>query len=347
MNKREQYDLYDEKMNEVYNNSPIYDSQELFDVYRAHRRVILSLRENAPTETIENYIDAFVAMADSLRPKADAPDKIYLWDRDNQPMQFGDFTNNKVPYEEGFRPYLYALKGSQHIKPKGAMLCVAGGKQGRTIVNEGLGVALEYQKKGYQCFVLHNRVNVFDNNGKRINGLDSGGDVARAIRYIRAHASEYGIDPDRVAASGYSNGGLTIENCILYYSGSRSVRDYFENYVPDELDKYKGSPDVFVCVYGQRRPESDFDWTDVEYPPVFEAAGTEDETGACSNMYRIIPELLEHNVEMEVHSFSRTPHGRAAYNLIWEKEDHKNFDMFIDLSDHFIQNVYSKRSEGE
>ena len=157
---------------------------------------------------------------------------------------------------DDFRPYMYEVLVSPEVTPKGAVLCVAGGFQGRTVVNEGYGIALEFRKLGYQCFVIHNRVNALDFNTKcSLNGKENGADIARAIRYIRANADQYRIPADRVAAAGFSNGGATIENCVQYYSGTRTVKEYFPGYEPDELDAYYGAPDVYINVYGQRSPK--------------------------------------------------------------------------------------------
>ena len=60
-------------------------------------------------------------------------------------------------------------------------------------------------------------------------------DVKCAIRFLRAHADEYAIDPDRIAAFGTSSGGNTV--CLLGLTGDR----------PDlKTDEYPGYSDA-VC----------------------------------------------------------------------------------------------------
>ncbi|MCR4952106.1 MAG: hypothetical protein K6A40_12370 [Solobacterium sp.] len=339
----ELYKEYDRKMNEMCNDSPIYDTDDLFNTYRTYRKVILAKREGKSEDALEKDIRAFAAMTDALHVREDAPERIYLWPEGKMPAE----PESRIPpmfrMAEDFRPFMYEVLVSPDVTPKGAVLCVAGGFQGRTVVNEGYGAALEFRKLGYQCFVIHNRVNAIDFNTKcSLNGKENGADIARAIRYIRANAEKYRITADRVAAAGFSNGGATIENCVQYYSGTRTVKEYFPGYEPDELDAYYGAPDAYINVYGQRFPEVPFDWTGVVYPPVFEAAGRDDDTGAANNLYTLLPDLLAHDVPVEVHTFAGTPHGRAAYNLIWEKEDHPNFDLFVPLADAFMQDVYQK-----
>lgn len=256
-----------------------------------------------------------------------------------------DIPPEQLRINGNYSPYMYEVLVPGTVTPKGAVICVAGGAHGRTVINEGFGVALDLREAGYQCFVIHNRVNSVDlETGRRINPLDCGSDIARAVRYVRANAEKYRIPADRVTAAGFSNGAITIENSILYFSGDRTVKEYFPEYEPDELDSYSGTPDAFLCVYGQRHKGLSFDWERVSYPPTFEAVGREDPTGALDNLYYVLPDLLAHGVPVEIHTFAATTHGRAAYHRVWEKEDRKNFDLWVPLADAFMQDVYSKRS---
>ena len=107
-------------------------------------------------------------------------------------------------------------------------------------------------------------------------GQECGADAARLIRMIRKNASRYRIKENQVAFAGFSNGGLTGEECIRYYSGNQKVTDHFPGYVPDELDEYRGAPDAFLCVYGPRWEGREIDYTKVVYPPVLFAVGMED-----------------------------------------------------------------------
>lgn len=55
--------------------------------------------------------------------------------------------------------------------------------------------------KGYTLFVINHRLS------PRFNYIDIIGDCQRAVRYIRFHASTFGIDPQRLGALGFSSGG--------------------------------------------------------------------------------------------------------------------------------------------
>lgn len=72
-------------------------------------------------------------------------------------------------------------------------------------------------------------------------------DMHRAVRYIRHHAKEYGIDPDKIGISGGSAGGhlsLTI--------GTQGGRK--ENKGGDDVDKESSAVQAVACFY----PPTDF-----------------------------------------------------------------------------------------
>jgi acetyl esterase/lipase len=66
-------------------------------------------------------------------------------------------------------------------------------------------------------------------------------DCQRAVRWIRAHAAEYGIDPDRVGAMGDSAGGH-----LVALIGVRDTRDNSDR----ALARFSSRPEAVVAYYG-------------------------------------------------------------------------------------------------
>lgn len=157
---------------------------------------------------------------------------------------------------------------------------------------------------------------------------------------VRANAVKYRVGPNQIAFAGFSNGGLTGECCIQYYSGEQTVQDHFPDYQPDELDKVYGAPDVFLCVYGPRFDGAPFDYDVAEYPPVFFAVGREDE--AMKNLNYVYPQLVKHGVTVEIHTFAGTPHGMAGIDLIDGEVKYPNFQLWEPLADAFMLDIYQK-----
>ncbi len=83
-------------------------------------------------------------------------------------------------------------------------------------------------------------------------------DVQCAIRFLRAHAARYGIDPERVAAFGTSSGGNTV--CLLGLTGD-DPRYRTEEYA-DQSDRVCGVVSCFgpmdlVTLFEERKKAGD------------------------------------------------------------------------------------------
>jgi len=306
-----------------------YDEAEVVKLAKLEMAIGACEDEAKRTEMIAEYH----GMIDSMKKKPDAPEKIYLWKEGNMPADT-DYTDNssfRFSHDPDYRPYLYEMLLPEDVTPKGAIVVCAGGDHGEATVHEGYRVAQDMNALGYQCILLLNRTNRCP-----WTKLDAGADAARAVRYARKNAGRLRIDPNRVAFAGFSNGGLTGEDCIEYFSGKKTVKDYFPDYVPDELDDYSGRPDAFLCVYGPRQVGMDFDWEDVDYPPTIICVGRKD--NAMKNLDYVYPDLAAHGVTVEIHTFAGTPHGQAGSRLYGIS--YPNFDLWETLADSFMMDVY-------
>ena len=61
-------------------------------------------------------------------------------------------------------------------------------------------------------------------------------DLARAVRFVRAHAEDYGIDPADIAVMGFSAGGILSGEMLLHFDGTVNGTALDPDYVPDALD---------------------------------------------------------------------------------------------------------------
>ena len=282
-------------------------------------------------------ISRFSELRRSIRLKDNAPERIYLWPEGKMPQSTNYIDNSDFRYahDPDFKPYMLEMLLPDDAEAIGALVLIAGGEHGAGTINECYQVGMEFNERGYQCFILHNRPNMMP-----WNGYECGADTARAIRYIRRNAAKYRIDPNHIAAAGFSNGGLTVEYCVRYYSGKQTVADHFPGYVPDELDEFGGSPDLQICVYGPRFKGDEFDYTNVVYPPSFFAVGREDK-GAMANLFPVFCQLTERGIPVEVHTFSGHPHGYAGWKIM-DGKGNPNFDLWVPLADHFMRDAYKK-----
>ncbi|WP_417450958.1 alpha/beta hydrolase [Kordiimonas sp.] len=91
-------------------------------------------------------------------------------------------------------------------KPNGAaiMITPGGGYKWVVVDKEGYEVGRRLSALGYTVFVLFYRL---PNEGWQDGANVPLADAQRAMRLIRARAQDYGVDPERVAAMGFSAGG--------------------------------------------------------------------------------------------------------------------------------------------
>lgn len=96
-----------------------------------------------------------------------------------------------------------------------AILAVPGGAYSFvSIGNEGVDIARVFTQAGYTVFVLTYRL---PGEGWRDRSDVPLQDAQRAMRVIRARARHYGIDPNRVAALGFSAGGHLTASLLTGY----------------------------------------------------------------------------------------------------------------------------------
>ena len=316
----------------LFEDAPCYPVEPLVRLFHLGR----DFGKQTDEAVMEGMLEEYRSILQTIRPIEKAPERIYLWPEGKMPKNT-DYTDNsdyKYNHDPDFKPYLYEMLVPEEVEPKGAVVLCAGGDHGDASFHEAFQSCRDLNDLGYQCFLLLNRTHRCPWSKQ-----ECGADAARAIRMIRANAAKYRISSGRVSFAGFSNGGVTGEACIRYYSGKQTVKDHFPEYEPDWLDEYKGAPDSFLCIYGPRWATEEFDYTGVVYPPTFFAVGRDDT--AMDNLNHTYPDLAAHGVELEVHTFAGVPHGKAGVKLVGE-EGYDNFHLWLPLGDAFMQDVYRK-----
>ncbi|MGH8022344.1 MAG: glycosyl hydrolase family 28 protein, partial [Limisphaerales bacterium] len=119
--------------------------------------------------------------------------------------------------------------------PAPAMIvCPGGGYQYVVFDKEGTEIAAWLNSIGIDALILkyrvpHNRTGAFQ-------------DAQRAISFVRAHASEWNIDPKRIGMIGFSAGGNLAAKASTLFN-ARSYRPM------DRVDRFSCRPDFVVLVY--------------------------------------------------------------------------------------------------
>lgn len=120
-------------------------------------------------------------------------------------------------------------------KKRGCVIVCPGGAYRIRADHEGGPVAETINKYGVNAFVLNYRV--FPYKYPAITE-----DVLRAVRYVRYHADELNVDPDKIAVLGFSAGGHLANSAMCVFDYGREDGD--------EIDKVSSRPDGVILCYG-------------------------------------------------------------------------------------------------
>jgi acetyl esterase/lipase len=116
------------------------------------------------------------------------------------------------------------------------IVCPGGGYQNLAMDHEGKQVAEFFNSLGVTAFVLKYRL------GPRYHHPAMIQDAQRAIRYVRAHADEYKIRPDRLGIMGFSAGGHLASTAGTHFDAGDPA-------AADPLARLSSRPDFLILGY--------------------------------------------------------------------------------------------------
>ena len=316
----------------LYEDPTRYPVNELIELFQFQQK----FKETNIPEEKSRLKREFAAKCDAIHLLPNAPERIYLWKAGNMPVQtvYTDNPGHLYDHEPDFQPYYLEMPLSSEKKPLAGIVLVAGGTHGAGTINECYEIGLEFNALGYACFILQCRPNMGP-----WSRLESAVDAARCFQLLRGNASKYGLDPDKLVYAGFSNGGVTGDACIEFFSDHQTVKQYFPDYVPDEYDSYYGAENAYLCIYGARHLGTVLNRDAFPYPPTFFAIGRKD-FGCIANLQGLLPKLWAQDVPVEIHTFAGHPHGYSGWKIIDGKGDY-NFDLWVTHADVFLRDLFN------
>ncbi|OLO64879.1 hypothetical protein BKH22_04330 [Actinomyces oris] len=167
---------------------------------------------------------------------------LFLWEEGKVPATT---TPNGSGYDPvGFRPTVTSVPTAASTAVKGAVLLCAGGAFALRGDNSNCyPTARRLSALGYHCFVVDYRVRPYTQ-------AEACCDLARAIRFVRAHTADYRLpSAEHIALGGYSAGGILCGETILNWSGTTSPARLDSSYVPDDLDTVSADAAATAMIY--------------------------------------------------------------------------------------------------
>ena len=171
-----------------------------------------------------------------------AQEFIPLWPEGKMPNSKGMAIKDSITNERIFKvgtPGVYAyFPSATENKGAAVVICPGGGYERLAYIISGTQLAKWFNTIGVNAFVLNYRLPNSPDLKEREKGPLQ--DAQRAIKFIRANASKWGIDPKKIGVQGSSAGGH------LAALVSTSTQDF--SAIGDALDKVSYRPDFAILV---------------------------------------------------------------------------------------------------
>lgn len=199
-------------------------------------------------------------------------------------------------------PSLTVLRADpRHANGAAVIVVPGGGHRMLVFQNEGMLAAKNLNRAGVSAFVLKYRLARDQGSAYSIEN-DAANDLRRAVRWVRAHAAEHGVDPRRIGVMGFSAGGELVSLVADNPEPARQGRR-------DALDSVSARPDFQVLVYPG--PLGVPAKSVANAPPAFLVAGSRD-TCCMPPTIALYRQLVAAGVSAELHLYADTDH---AFNV--------------------------------
>lgn len=205
------------------------------------------------------------------------------------------------------------------------VMCPGGGYFGLSTKHEGSDMAADLNKAGVTLAVLKYRVP----NGHHEIPLD---DARQAVRLLRRHAGEFGIDPDRIGIGGAS-AGAHLAASLATHPADEDARVSFQVMVYPVVTMREGvthqgsrenllgkKPSKKLVEYYSNEKQ-----VNAQTPPAFIAVATDDDVVPMQNSMDYFNALIANKVPVTLHVYPSGGHGWAyrqefAYQQQWVDE---------------------------
>lgn len=291
---------------------------------------------------------AFIAFTVLYSTICYSQEYMQLWPAGAMPnsksMNIEDSISNERIYRVG-KPGMWMFFPSKHENKGGAVvICPGGGYHHEAYIISGTQLAKWFNTFGMSSFVLKYRLPISPDLKNRSNAPLQ--DVQRALRVIRAYASEWNIDPQKIGVLGTSSGGhlaSTVGTQLEDISAIGDTLDTF-SYRPNflilispviDLGRYaeKGSRDNLLGINASKelidKYSSQLHVTSAT-PPTFIVHAVDDKIVSVCHSLLFYQTLIDSGVCASLHVF---PHGGHSIGL---RNNPGSTEMWTELCEQWI-----------
>ena len=220
-----------------------------------------------------------------------APDSL---ERRDEPEQAKDYWVKNVhdPSVTVFRPSTDQANGTAVV------IFPGGGHRMLVYTAEGYDPAEYFVRMGVTAFVVKYRLAREEGSPYKLD-VHPRADGQRAMRWVRAHASEYKVDPDKIGIVGFSAGGeVASEVAYNPYEGDSDASD--------PIDRVSCKPNFQVLIYPGHLGVPDA--LPPTAPSTFMLVANDDQ-GASKVVVDLLGKFRTAEVPVETHIYSKGGHG--------------------------------------
>jgi acetyl esterase/lipase len=268
------------------------------------------------TAFVTTIVMSMMVFTNAFATGADEPEFRLLWSN-GAPEALGD--------KDADKPGFWVYPATKNPNGAAVIICPGGGYAIHATDHEGVQPAKYFNRIGVTAFVLRYRLSPY----RHPIPLQ---DAQRALRLVRASASEFGIDPHRVGIMGFSAGGHLTSTALTHFDAGDATAE-------NAIDKQSCRPDFgilgypvisFVADYAhkgsaknllgdkatdeQLQSLSNDTQVTKDTPPVFLFHTSEDTGVPPENSLAFYAACHKAGVPAELHIYQQGPHGVGLAN---------------------------------